>query len=96
MSRTASCRPAWAASARCASTADGTVVDAYPICTGTTLNCAGGATPWGTWLTARSIPRGQVWECDPTGHRAAVARPALGTFTHEAVAVDPAPTAAST
>jgi secreted PhoX family phosphatase len=29
-----------------------------------------------------------VWECDPSGAAAAVARPALGTFTHEAVAVD--------
>jgi len=30
-----------------------------------------------------------VYECDPTGAQAAVARPALGSYNHEAVAVDP-------
>jgi secreted PhoX family phosphatase len=30
-----------------------------------------------------------VWECDPLGVNAAVARPAMGKFQHEAVAVDP-------
>ncbi len=32
---------------------------------------------------------GLVWECDPAGVLAAEARPALGAFKHEAVAVDP-------
>jgi secreted PhoX family phosphatase len=67
----------------------GTVVDAYPILTGTTLNCAGGPTPWGTWLSGEEYPGGRVWECDPEGAQAAVVRPALGVYTHEAVAVDP-------
>lgn len=66
----------------------GTVVDAYPICTGTTLNCAGGPTPWGTWLSGEEYPGGRIWECDPTGRTPAVARPALGVFVHEAAAVD--------
>lgn len=67
----------------------GDVVDAYPILAGTTLNCAGGPTPWGTWLSGEEYPGGRVWECDPTGRRPAVVRPALGVFVHEAVAVDP-------
>ena len=39
-------------------------------------------------VRARSAGTGQVWECDPTGQRAAVARPALGRFSHEAAAVE--------
>lgn len=69
--------------------ADGTIADAGRILTGTTRNCAGGATPWGTWLSCEEIDTGRVWECDPTGQRAAVAHDGLGRFNHEAVALDP-------
>jgi uncharacterized protein len=68
---------------------NGNVVDAYRILSGTSTNCAGGATPWGTWLSCEEHEEGLVWECDPRGKRDAVARPALGTFQHEAVCVDP-------
>lgn len=67
----------------------GAIVDAYSILRGTSTNCSGGATPWKTWLSCEETSTGRVHECDPFGARAAVVRPALGTFKHEAVAVDP-------
>ncbi len=70
--------------------ADGSLVDSYPILEGTRLNCAGGRTPWQTWLSCEEHASGLVYECDPLGKRPAVARPALGAFRHEAVAIDPA------
>ena len=68
---------------------DGQIADAYRILGDTNTNCAGGPTPWGTWLSCEEIDAGQVWECDPNGQKAAVAHPALGLFNHEAVCVDP-------
>ena len=68
--------------------AQGEVIDAYSILRNTTRNCAGGHTPWQTWLSCEETDRGLVWECDPFGREAARVRRALGAFKHEAVAVD--------
>ncbi|MBP7630422.1 MAG: DUF839 domain-containing protein [Acidimicrobiales bacterium] len=71
---------------------DGEIVDAYRILEGSNSNCAGGPTPWGTWLSGEENfeEKGRVWECDPTGEKDAVAHEAMGLFAHEAVAVDEA------
>jgi secreted PhoX family phosphatase len=70
--------------------ADGTITNAYRILNGTVGNCAGGPTPWGTWLSCEETPFGRVHECDPlTPNSQGIARPRLGVFQHEAAAVDP-------
>jgi len=69
---------------------DGRITDAYRILEGTSTNCAGGATPWGTWLSCEETDSGRVWECDPTGKTRPVVHPAMGVFKHEAACVDPA------
>ena len=68
---------------------NGELVNAYPILEGTNVNCAGGPTPWGTWLSCEEVGNGRVFETDPWGEVEAVERPALGRFKHEAAAVDP-------
>lgn len=66
----------------------GEVIDSYSILNQTDRNCSGGKTPWWTWLSCEEVDRGMVWECDPSGKKAAQPRSALGLFRHEGIAVD--------
>jgi secreted PhoX family phosphatase len=67
----------------------GTITGAYRILNNTRRNCAGGDTPWNTWLSCEETDRGYVYETDPFGVNAAVRRDAMGRFKHEAAACDP-------
>ncbi|MET9102652.1 alkaline phosphatase PhoX [Streptomyces antibioticus] len=69
--------------------AAGAITGAYRILSSTRQNCAGGRTPWNTWLSCEEVDRGYVYETDPWGVQAAVRRDALGRFKHEAAAADP-------
>ncbi|MFI8187617.1 alkaline phosphatase PhoX [Streptomyces sp. NPDC085946] len=69
--------------------ATGAITGAYRILSDTRTNCAGGSTPWNTWLSCEEVDRGYVYETDPWGVKAAVRRDAMGRFKHEAAAADP-------
>ncbi len=60
---------------------NGDIESAYRILAGTNLNCAGGGTPWGTWLSCEEHDAGLVWECDPAGKLTASRGPRSGCST---------------
>ena len=69
---------------------DGQPLEAIRILEGSNSNCAGGPTPWGTWLSCEEDPdsKGLVWVRSERT-RPPVAHPAMGLWRREAVAVDP-------
>ena len=65
--------------------ATGAVVDYRMVLTGTSGNCGGGMTPWGTWISCEGGSSGQMYEVDPSGERGGE-RTALGIgqdFTYD-------------
>ena len=81
-------------------TATGNLLASQNSITGTSVNCAGGPTPWGSWLTCEETmdqsgftratrPHGYIFEVPLVGQADPEPLRAMGRFVHEAVAVDP-------
>jgi uncharacterized protein len=82
---------------------DNNLLASWPSIAGTSTNCAGGPTPWGSWITCEETTR--TPESDPlvakrhgytfevpassTGLVQPVPLTAMGRFSHEALCVDP-------
>ena len=74
---------------------DGRLKRSFVTSSGTLTNCAGGAMPWGTWITCeedRTTEHGYCFEVDPRNPENALSRTPIrdmGYFSHEACDVDP-------
>jgi hypothetical protein len=72
-------------------TTSGTWKRAWASLTGTRRNCAGGVTPWGSWITAEELTDAGYGWCYDVGKEAGDPTPlkAMGRFSHEAIMIDP-------
>jgi uncharacterized protein len=74
------------------------VEDSWASLSGTVRNCAGGVTPWSSWISCEetnaftNVQHGYCFDVHANGKGAANSRALLemGRFSHEALAVDPA------
>jgi uncharacterized protein len=81
---------------------EATLVKQFPSLAGTIVNCAGGTTPWGSWITCEETVAGTAegWQknhgytfeipASADGVVTPLALKAMGRFEHEALATDPA------